>query len=159
MWEIGWFKQILATGSNETVEKLAKKTGLEALKPIRHDEYVAPASAVETAKPISFVKQRLLLARLIKTEDTIRHGALRKLRHIILQDLDQCGLGKTLKHHAGKFSQESTLHYNTFLASTLPSSIGLFFLVWGIVHSCGVGGDGRVNTAVFQRCSHLTQPL
>ena len=104
VWETGWYKKIFAGDSNDTVERLTKKPRLGASKPQGHDEYVAPAPSVEISKPVSFVKQRLLLARLIKTEDTIRHGALRKLRLIILEDVDQCGLGKTLKQHAGNFS-------------------------------------------------------
>ena len=76
-------------------------------------------------KPVNFVKQRLLLARLIQTEDVVRHGALRKLRHIILQDVDQCGLGKCLKEHAGNFSEESQLHstFNSVFINKATSTL------------------------------------
>ena len=119
VWETGWYKQIFAGGTNATVESLAKKPRLEALKPMGQDV------SVETDRPISFVKQRLLLPRLIKTEDAIRHGALRELRHIIIQDTDQCGLGRSLRLHAGNFSEESVLHstFNSVFVNKATSTL------------------------------------
>ena len=147
VWETGWFKQIFARGSNETVDRLAKKPRLEALKPEGHDEYVSPAPSVETTKPVSFVKQRLLLARLIKTEDTVRHGALRKLRHIILEDVEQCGLGKTLKQHAGNFSEESTLHstFNSvFVNKATAPLVKRANLLWAFQSWCNENGISSI---------------
>ena len=147
VWETGWYKQIFARGSNETADRLVKKPRLEALKPEGHDEYVTPAPSIEITKPVSFVKQRLLLARLIKTEDTIRHGALRKLRLIILEDVDQCGLGKTLRQHAGNFSDESTLH-NTFNSVSVNKATATLVkranMLWAFQAWCNESGIASV---------------
>ena len=125
IWEQGWYKQVFSNNDNSAVENLTKKPRLGALKPIGQDEYVAPSASHEIPKPVNFVKQRLLLARLIQTEDVVRHGALRKLRHIILQDVDQCGLGKCLKEHAGNFSEESQLHstFNSVFINKATSTL------------------------------------
>lgn len=143
VWETGWYKQIFAGGTNATVESPAKKPRLEALKPMGQDEYVAPAISVETERPISFVTQRLLLARLIKTEDAIRHGALRKLRHIIIQDTDQCGLGRSLRLHAGNFSEESVLHstFNSVFVNKATSTlVKRANFLWGFQVWCNERG-------------------
>ena len=45
----------------------------------------------------------------MQTDDVVRHGALRKLREIILQDLDTTELGKSLKDHTNRLASESVL--------------------------------------------------
>ena len=159
VWETGWFKQIFAQGSNETVDRLTKKPRLEALKPEGQQEYVTPTPSVKIAKPVSFVKQRLLLARLIKTEDTIRHGALRKLRLIILEDVDQCGLGKTLKQHAGNFSEESTLHdtFNSvFVNKATATLVKRANFLWAFQAWCNESGIASVfHAEEADVCSYL----
>ena len=125
IWEQGWYKQVFSNNDNSAVENLTKKPRLGARKPTGQDEYVAPTASLEIPKPVNFVKQRLLLARLIQTEDVVRHGALRKLRRIILRDVDQCGLGKCLKEHAGNFSEESQLHstFNSVFINKATSTL------------------------------------
>ena len=159
VWETGWFKQIFAQGSNETVDRLTKKPRLEALKPEGQQEYVTPTPSVTIAKPVSFVKQRLLLARLIKTEDTIRHGALRKLRLVILEDVEQCGLGKTLKQHAGNFSDESTLHdtFNSvFVNKATATLVKRANFLWAFQAWCNESGIASVfHAEEADVCSYL----
>ena len=107
-WENGWYGQIFGSGShgNRVIEALAKRPRLEKLEPEGQQQYI-PASAA--SKPIDFVQQLLTLARLVQTDDVVRHGALRKLREIILQDLDTTGLGKSLKDHTNRLASESVL--------------------------------------------------
>ena len=107
-WEQGWFGQIFgqSSQSNSVIETLTKRPRLEKLEPEGQQEYV-PASSV--SKPTDYVKQRLVLARLIQTDDVVRHGAVRKLREIILQDLDMTGLGRSLKDHTNRLAGEDIL--------------------------------------------------
>ena len=107
-WEQGWYGQIFgqAAQGNRVVETLTKRPRLEKLEPEGQDEYV-PASA--SSKPVDYVKQRLVLARLIQTDDVVRHGALRKLREIILQDLNSSGLGRSLMDRTNRLAGEDVL--------------------------------------------------
>lgn len=107
-WEQGWFGKIFGQSSqnNPVIEALTKRPRLERLAPEGEEEYV-PASTV--SKPVDYVRQRLVLARLIKTDDVVRHGALRKLREIVIQDLAFTGLGRSLRNHSNKLSNESIL--------------------------------------------------
>ena len=121
-WEQGWYGQIFGQSSqgNSIIETLTKRPWLEKLEPEGQQEYV-PASSV--SKPTDFVKQRLVLARLIQTDDVVRHGALRKLREIILQDLEMTGLGRSLKDHANRLAGEDILQ-STFENAFTNKSIG-----------------------------------
>ena len=107
-WEHGWYGQIFgqAAHGNQTVEALTKRPRLEKLEPEGHNEYVPTATA---SKPIDYVKQRLVLARLIQTDDEVRHGALRKFREIVLQDLSSTGLGRSLRDRTNRLAGESVL--------------------------------------------------
>ena len=87
--------------------QLAKRPRLDKLEPEGQTEYVAASSSTE--RPFSFQKQRLMLARLIQTDDTVRHGSLRKLKDIIFNSLEDSGLGRSLKTCAGNFREEHFL--------------------------------------------------
>ena len=111
-WEQGWYGKIFGQSAqgNSVVETLTKRLRLEKLEPEGQHQYVPASSA---SKPTDFVlvQQRLILARLMQTDDIVRHGAsaLRKLREIILQDLDLTGLGRSLKDHTNRLAGESIL--------------------------------------------------
>ena len=107
-WEQGWLGQIFGQTSqnNPVIEALTKRSRLEKLAPEGETEYV-PAST--SSKPVDYVRQRLVLARLIQTDDVVRHGALRKMCEIVIQDLGVTGLGRSLRDHSNKLSTESVL--------------------------------------------------
>ena len=107
VWESGWFQNIFGKKDNPVLPQLAKRPRLDKLEPEGQTEYVAASSS--TQRPFNFQKQRLMLARLVQTEDTVRHGSLRKLKDIICNSLDDSGLGRSLKTYAGNFSEEHVL--------------------------------------------------
>ena len=107
VWENGWYQNIFGKNNNPALPQLAKRPRLDKLEPEGQTEYVAATSS--TQRPFNFQKQRLMLARLVQTEDTVRHGSLRKLKDVICNSLDDSGLGRSLKTYAGNFSEEHVL--------------------------------------------------
>lgn len=160
-WEQGWLGQIFGQTSqnNPVIEALTKRPRLEKLAPEGETEYV-PAST--SSKPVDYVRQRLVLARLIQTDDVVRHGALRKLCEIVIQDLDVTGLGRSLRDHSNKLSTESVLQTtfeNVFTnksTGTLAKRAGHLWELQMWCHEIGVDSIFHLGEAdVYQFLSDL----
>ena len=112
-WEKGWFKRVFEPGHlipQQTAHPLFQPPKVPKLdKPEKVVDGSIPPVGLAAGRIVDYAKQRLFLARLVKTEDVVRHGALRKFREIVLQDVTATGLGTSLQKQCTRFVDDEAL--------------------------------------------------
>ena len=107
-WEKGWYANFFQGKTNLPKMDLTLPTiGLEAVPAIMGTP--ATPSSQPSHKLQDYAKMRLQLARLLTTEDAMRHGALRKLREIVMAKPTATQLGKRLLSFSSTLCNEDKL--------------------------------------------------
>ena len=151
IWEQGWYKQVFGKRENPA----ADYDVIPHVKiPRREETFVGqaePQFGISTGKrKHDYVKERIHLARLIKTDDVVRHGALRKFRDIVLCDIEMSQLGKSLTLHASGFCDEAKLQaifasvFSNKATSTLTKRVNLLWQLHAWLYKNGTRSLFRI---------------
>ena len=107
------------------------KNGLEAVSAQASSS--ASATSTLAGKSLDYAKTRLHIARLISSEDDVRHGALRKFREIVVADPFASHLGRMLLNHAGALLSEDKLRMifeDTFASKSTATLVKRCSSLW-----------------------------